>query len=217
MQQRVRVKLVLTELLDLFGKYSNQYNQTATAWAAVGLGDMIIDPSVSVLPVNGGFESQIDAWYSNGSGIYLNTGLSESGCGTASTCFGLTFEASVSMGVLNEVEGLIFQEIEVPIEYPGALIYYTLIETAETSSVTPYDQLFVEVLDTNGALLAVLATHSNMDRVCSLLLDSYLYRAKHSFREELTFQLSKANSFAFNSEFKQTIPSPLPLLSTLFY
>jgi len=43
------------------------------------------------------------------------------------------------------------------------LSFWLHIDTAETSTTTAYDTLKVQILDSSGAVLATLATYSNLD------------------------------------------------------
>jgi len=140
----------------LFGSTSAQYNSVATAWCAVGVGTCSSPPppSGTNLLVNGGFETSISPWVMSGAGaLYIANGnYPQAGTGYA------------YLGNANSVSGQIYQQIAIPAGAAPNLSFYLNVTSAETSTTTQYDKLFVEVLNSSGTLLSTLATYSNLDK-----------------------------------------------------
>jgi thermolysin len=150
---------------DLFGSSSAQYNSTATAWCAVGVGSCpgggTPTPTPTPTPgggselfVNGGFEGSASPWVGSGTGyFYVNPGNYPHG-GTGYIYF----------GVNNSVSGQSYQQVTIPSTATGTLTFWLNVTSSETTTTTQYDKLFVEVRNTGGTLLATLATYSNLNK-----------------------------------------------------
>ena len=158
---------MLNSATDLFGATSTQYNTTAAAWCAVGVGSCpsgnpTPTPTVTPTPtpggstsiVNGGFEGSVSPWVGSGTGyFYLANGNYPHG-GTGYIYF----------GVNNSVSGQAYQTVTIPTTATGTLDFWLNVTSSETTTSTSYDRLFVEVRNTSGTLLATLATYSNLNK-----------------------------------------------------
>jgi Zn-dependent metalloprotease len=158
---------MLNSATDLFGSTSTQYNTTAAAWCAVGVGSCpsgnpTPTPTVTPTPtpggstsiVNGGFEGSASPWVGSGTGyFYVANGNYPHG-GTGYIYF----------GVNNSVSGQAYQTVTIPSTATGTLDFWLNVTSSETTTSTVYDRLFVEVRNTSGTLLATLATYSNLNK-----------------------------------------------------
>jgi Zn-dependent metalloprotease len=162
----------LNAATDLFGSSSAQYNSTATAWCAVGVGACPTSPTPTPtatptptptptpgtcsteLATNGGFEGTASPWVGSGTGyFYVSNGNYPRG-GTGYIYF----------GVNNSVSGQSYQQISIPSTACGTLTFWLNVTSSETTTTTQYDKLFVEVRNTSGTLLTTLATYSNLNK-----------------------------------------------------
>ncbi len=154
----------LNAATDLFGSASTQYTATATGWCAVGVGTCpgggtptpTPTPGANLL-VNGGFETSLTPWVKSGTGaLYTANGSSPHG-GTGYIYFGNA----------NSRTGQTYQQVAIPSTATGTLTFWLNVTSAETTTTTQYDKLFVEVRNTSGTLLATLATYSNLNKTTS--------------------------------------------------
>jgi Zn-dependent metalloprotease len=155
---------LLSAATDLFGAASTQYNTVATAWCAIGVGACpggatptptpTPTPSGTNLLVNGGFETSISPWVNSGTGITY----------TASGTLGHGGTGYISMGLANSATGTSYQTVAIPTTATGTLTFWVNTTSAETTTTTVYDRLFVEVRNTSGTLLTTLATYSNLNK-----------------------------------------------------
>lgn len=157
----------LNAATDLFGSASAQYNTTATAWCAVGVGTCpgggTPTPTPTPTPpggcttellTNGGFEGSASPWIGSGTGyFYVNPGNYPHG-GTGYIYF----------GVNNNVSGQSYQTVTIPSTACGNMTFWLNVTSSETTTTTQYDRLFVEVRNTSGTLLATLGTYSNLNK-----------------------------------------------------
>ena len=146
---------------DLFGSTSVQANTMAQTWCAVGVGAC---PSGTPTPTpggcttellsNGGFEGSAAPWVGSGTGyFYINQGnYPQAGTGY------------IYFGVNNSVSGQSFQTVSIPSTACGTLTFWLNVTSAETTTTQAYDNLFVEVRNTSGTLLATSATYSNLNK-----------------------------------------------------
>jgi len=155
----------------LFGASSAQYTSVATGWCAVGVGSCPVaptptpsaTPTVSPTPTptpgtdlisNGGFEVSASPWESSETGnFYTANGGSPLG-GTGFVYF----------GVNNSVTGQAYQTVSIPASATGTMSFWLNVTSSETTTITQYDKLFVEVRNTSGTLLTTLATYSNLNK-----------------------------------------------------
>ena len=154
---------MLNSATDLFGSASAQYNTTATAWCAVGVGTCPgggtptptpTPPTGSELFVNGGFEGSASPWVGSGTGYFYIANGNYPQAGTGYIYF----------GVNNSVSGQSYQQVAIPTTATGTLTFWLNVTSSETTTTTQYDKLFVEVRNTSGTLLTTLATYSNLNK-----------------------------------------------------
>ncbi|MFN0084127.1 MAG: S8 family serine peptidase [Blastocatellia bacterium] len=112
-------------------------------------------PSSTDLIVNGGFEGSINPWVPGG-GAFRSTGAFPHGGS------GYLF-----MGSSNRAAHTTYQQITIPAGSAPSLNFWLNITSGETTTTRQYDLLFVEVRSTTGALLATLATFSNLDKTAA--------------------------------------------------
>ncbi len=147
---------------DLFGAGSTQANGVAQSWCAVGVGTCpgggtptpTPTPGGSELLVNGGFEGSASPWVGSGTGYFYVANGSYPQAGTGYIYF----------GVNNSVSGQSYQQVTIPSTATGTLTFWLNVTSAETTTTTQYDKLFVEVRNTAGTLLATPATYSNLNK-----------------------------------------------------
>ncbi|MBI4852671.1 MAG: peptidase M4 family protein [Acidobacteria bacterium] len=144
----------------LFGNGSTQYNAVCQAWSMVGVGTSCTapppppPPTGAELLVNGGFETSLSPWVASGAGaLYTNNGnFPQAGTGYA------------YFGAANSVSGQTYQQFTIPAGTSKTLSFFLNVTSAETTTSTQFDKLFVEVRNSSGALLATLATYSNLNK-----------------------------------------------------
>ncbi len=154
----------LNAATDLFGGTSAQYTTVATGWCAVGVGACpggtptpTPTPTGTNRLVNGGFETSVSPWVMSGTGaLYIANGSSPHG-GTGYIYF----------GTANNRTGQNYQTVSIPTTATGTLTFWLNVTSAETTTTTQYDKLFVEVRNTAGTLLATPATYSNLNKTAS--------------------------------------------------
>jgi hypothetical protein len=69
------------------------------------------------------------------------------------------------LGGVDNASQSAFQQITIPSGTSPSLNFWLNITSAETTTTTQFDRFFVEVRSTSGALLATLATFSNLNKV----------------------------------------------------
>jgi hypothetical protein len=149
----------------IFGSTSTQYNTTAAAWCAVGVGACpgggTPTPTPTPTPgggsellVNGGFEGSASPWVGSGTGYFYVASGNYPQAGTGYIYF----------GVNNSVSGQSYQQVTIPSTATGTLTFWLNVTSSETTTTTQYDKLFVEVRNTSGTLLATAATYSNLNK-----------------------------------------------------
>ncbi len=156
---------MLNAATDLFGSSSAQYTTVATGWCAVGVGSCpggTPTPTPTPTPgsnllVNGNFESVITPWVMSGTGAYYTNNGASPYNGTGYIYFGNA----------NSRTGQTYQTVSIPSSATGTLSFQLNVTSAETTTTTQYDRLFVEVRNTSGTLLTTLATYSNLNKVSS--------------------------------------------------
>lgn len=143
----------------LFGNTSTQYNAVCQAWSMVGVGTSCTappppPPSGTDLISNGGFEGSISPWVASGTGaLYTNNGAyPQAGTGY------------IYFGGANSLSGQTYQQISIPAGTTKTLSFFLNTTSAETTTTTQYDKLFVEVRNSAGTLLTTLATYSNLNK-----------------------------------------------------
>jgi hypothetical protein len=103
------------------------------------------------LLVNGGFESSAAPWSLVGNAYRSTGGQPHGGTGYA------------ILGYYNRASGSAYQAVTIPANAPANLTFWLNVTSTETTTTTVFDRLYVEVRSTSGALLATLATFSNLD------------------------------------------------------
>jgi hypothetical protein len=147
----------LTASVDITGLAAGTFNGTITISAAdatntpvsVPVTLTVNDAGGAELIVNGGFEGSAAPWT-----------LSGASQGTFSPHTGTGY---LILGVDNNANHRAFQQITIPSGASPSLTFWLNITTNETATATEFDRLFVEVRSTSGALLATLATFSNLN------------------------------------------------------
>lgn len=64
----------------------------------------------------------------------------------------------------NGASGLIYQTVTIPSGATAATLLFFLNTTSNETSSTPYDHLYLEILNSGGGLLGTLASYSNLDK-----------------------------------------------------
>jgi hypothetical protein len=78
------------------------------------------------------------------------------------------------MGFYNYASGTMYQTVTIPSGHPAGYTFWLNVTSAETTTTTVYDRLFVEVRSTSGTLLATLGTFSNLNKTS---IGSYTQRS----------------------------------------
>ncbi len=154
----------LNAATDLYGSTSTQYTRTQTAWCAVGVGSCpgggtptptpTPTPGGAELLTNGGFETSLTPWVKSGSGALYTANGSTPQAGTGYSYFGNASNRT----------GQTYQTVTIPTGASGTHTFWLYVTSAETTTTTQYDKLFVEVRNTSGTLLGTLATYSNLNK-----------------------------------------------------
>ncbi|HKE03285.1 MAG TPA: S8 family serine peptidase [Blastocatellia bacterium] len=149
----------LTASVNISGLAAGAYNGTITI-SATGATNTPVSVPVTLtvngaggteLIVNGGFEGSAAPWTL--SGAFRSTGsFPHSGTGY------------LILGAADNANHTAFQQITIPSGTSPSLTYWLNITSNETTTTTVFDRLFVEVRSTSGALLATLATFSNLNK-----------------------------------------------------
>ncbi|MEJ7623861.1 MAG: S8 family serine peptidase [Pyrinomonadaceae bacterium] len=112
-------------------------------------------PGGGELLSNGGFEGSASPWVGSGTGYFYTANGSYPHGGTGYIYF----------GVNNSVSGQSYQTVSIPTTATGTLDFWLNVTSSETTTTTQYDRLFVEIRSTSGALLATVATYSNLNKM----------------------------------------------------
>ena len=153
----------LTASVDITGLAAGTFNGTVTI-SATGATTTPVSIPVTLtvngaggneLIVNGGFEGSAAPWTLTGGAVRSTGGNHRSGTGY------------LILGGVNNATQSAFQQITIPSGTSPSLNFWLNITSAETTTTTQFDRFFVEVRSTSGALLATLATFSNLNRVAA--------------------------------------------------
>jgi Zn-dependent metalloprotease len=156
----------------LYGGTSAEFNAVATAWGLCGVGTVPGGGggggTGTNLFSNGGFETSVSPTVLSGTGaLYVANGN-----------FPKTGTGYIYFGAANSVTGTAYQQIAIPSTATSAnLTFWLNVSSDETTTTTQYDQMFVEVRNTSGTLLATLATYSNLNKATA---GSYTQRGSFS-------------------------------------
>ncbi|HKH47209.1 MAG TPA: pre-peptidase C-terminal domain-containing protein [Thermoanaerobaculia bacterium] len=104
------------------------------------------------LITNGGFEGSSTPWVLAGSSTRSTGSFPHSGTGY------------LILGAANSATATTYQQITIPAGSTAGLTFWLNVTSDETTTTTIFDQLFVEVRNTSGTLLATLATYSNLNK-----------------------------------------------------
>jgi subtilase family protein/BACON domain-containing protein len=153
----------LTASVDITGLAAGTFNGTITISAAGATNTPVSVPVTltvngaggNELIVNGGFEGSAAPWTLTGGAVRSTGGNHRSGTGY------------LILGGVNNASQSAFQQITIPSGTSPSLNFWLNVTSAETTTTTQFDRFFVEVRSTSGALLATLATFSNLNRVAA--------------------------------------------------
>ncbi|HKQ72361.1 MAG TPA: S8 family serine peptidase [Blastocatellia bacterium] len=153
----------LTASVDITGLAAGTFNGTITISATGATNSPVSVPvTLTVNPaggaeliVNGGFEGSAAPWTLTGGAVRSTGGNHHTGTGY------------LILGGVNNASQSAFQQITIPSGTSPSLNFWLNITSAETTTVTQFDRFFVEVRSTSGALLATLATFSNLNKVAA--------------------------------------------------
>lgn len=104
------------------------------------------------LITNGGFESGVSPWVLSGAALRSTGSFPHSGA-----AYTIVVNA-------NNTSGAEYQQIAIPTGAARNLTFWLNVTSSETTTTTQFDIIFVEVRSTSGALLATLATFSNLSK-----------------------------------------------------
>jgi len=162
----------LTASVSTTGLAAGTYNATITITATGATNSplsvpvtLTVNAAGTELIVNGGFESGSTPWVLSGATVATD--------GNARTGTGYLKE-----GGANSVSHTAYQQIAIPTGTSPALNFYLNVTSAESTTTTQFDKLFVEVRNTSGTLLSTLATFSNLNKVTPL--NAYTLRGAYS-------------------------------------
>jgi hypothetical protein len=108
-------------------------------------------PPPAELIVGGGFEPVVAGWKKGGAAYFSTGGVHHTGTGYA------------YLAKANSVAGTLYQQITIPAGAAPSLTFWLNVTSAESSTTTASDKLFVEVRNSSGVLLKTLAAYSNLD------------------------------------------------------
>jgi hypothetical protein len=149
----------LTASVSIAGLAAGTYNGAITISATGATNSPVSVPVTltvnssggSQLIVNGGWETGTTPWVLSGAirstGAYPQSGTAY----------------SILAGA-NSVTHTEYQTITIPAGTSPNLTFWLNVTSAETTTTTQYDRLFVEVRNTSGTLLGTLATFSNLNK-----------------------------------------------------
>ena len=143
---------------------------TAKAYDAAGNSATSAAASFSVsngatqLVVNGGFESGVSPWTAT-------TGVITSDAGEAAHAG--TWKAWLN-GYAAVHTDTLYQQVAIPSTAASAsLVFWLKVDSSETTTTTAYDTLKVQVRSSTGAVLATLATYSNLNKGTTFLQKTF--------------------------------------------
>ncbi|HKQ78271.1 MAG TPA: M12 family metallo-peptidase [Blastocatellia bacterium] len=104
------------------------------------------------LIVNGGFESGTSPWVFSGANLRSTGSFPHSG-----VAYSIVVNA-------DNTTGAEYQTISIPTGAARNLTFWLNVTSSETTTTTQFDRIFIEARSTSGALLATLATFSNLNK-----------------------------------------------------
>jgi Subtilase family/Viral BACON domain len=153
----------LTASVDITGLAAGTFNGTITI-SATGATNSPVSVPVTLtvngaggteLIVNGGLEGSAAPWTLTGGAVRSTGGNQHSGTGY------------LILGGVNNASQSAFQQITIPSGSSPSLNFWLNVTSTETTTTTQFDRFFVEVRSASGALLATLATFSNLNKVAA--------------------------------------------------
>ncbi len=164
----------LTASVNITGLAAGTYNGTITISATGATNTPVSVPVTltvnatggSELVVNGGFEGSPAPWTLTGGAIWSTGGNAHTGTGY------------LILGGANRTSRAAYQQITIPSGTSPSLNFWLNVTSSETTTTTQYDRFFVEVRSASGALLATLATFSNLNEVPTA--NSYTLRGAYN-------------------------------------
>ena len=105
------------------------------------------------LLLNPGFESGTASWTPSGTYTFSTGAYPHSGTGYL-----------IENGTTTTSTAAVYQTVAIPTSATGTMTFWLNVTSDETTTTTQYDQLFVEVRNTAGTLLATLGTYSNLNK-----------------------------------------------------
>jgi hypothetical protein len=148
--------------VDITGLAAGTYNGAITITAPGASNTPLTVPvtltvsNVSTeLIVNGGFEGSSTPWVLSGNAVRSTGGLQHSGTGY------------LIVASANRQTGAAYQQITIPAGSAPSLTFWLNVTSSETTTTTQFDNLFIEVRNTSGTLLATLVQFSNLNKGAS--------------------------------------------------
>lgn len=168
----------LTASVNISGLSAGTHNATITITATGATNSpasvpvtLTVNPSGggggSELIINGSFEGGSNPWVASGSGALY----------TANGNFPHGGTGYIYLGSQNSISGSWYQQIAIPSGAAPSLLFWLSITSNESTTTQQFDRLFIEVRSTSGALLATLATFSNLNETTA---NNYLLRGGYS-------------------------------------
>jgi hypothetical protein len=162
----------LTVSVNSTGLAPGQYAGTVTVTAPDAVDTAVTVPVTLTLlsppaerVADGGFEAAAAAWTASG-GAQRSTGG-----------FPHTGAAYSTLGLADSATGSVAQAITIPGDARSAgLTFWLNVTSEETTIIKAYDRLVVEVLGSDGAVRATLASFSNLDKAAA---GTYLQRGPY--------------------------------------
>jgi hypothetical protein len=164
----------LTASVNITGLAAGTYNGAITI-SATGATNSPVSVPVTLtvnatggteLIVNGGFEGSAAPWTLTGGAVWSTGGNARTGTGY------------LILGGANSTSRAAYQQITIPSGTSPSLNFWLNVTSSETTTTTQFDRFFVEVRSTSGALLATLATFSNLNKVSAA--NSYTLRGAYN-------------------------------------
>jgi hypothetical protein len=150
----------LTVSVNSTGLSRGQYSGTIAVNAPGAIDTAVSVPVILTLlspssegVTDGGFEQGTDAWTLSGTALRATGGFPHSGM-----AYGM-------LGLANSASGSVSEAITIPDDARSAsLTFWLNVTSEETTIITAYDRLTVEVLGADGEVRASLASYTNLDK-----------------------------------------------------
>ena len=143
------------------------------------------------LITNGGFESGVSPWVFSGANLRSTGAYPHSG-----VAYSIVVNA-------DNTTGAEYQQITIPSGAARNLTFWLNVTSSETTTTTQNDRIFVEVRSTSGALLATLATFSNLNKGTA---GAYVQRGPYSLSayagQTIRIQFRATNNASLSTSFR---------------